>query len=210
LIKRNLATQTALNGCAFRKRIKSDDLDLIVAQNKLKVFDYLSNTVKSTQNYILNGAASTDLIVDEVNKNVIAYCSTDTNIAQNMFMFNYLTGVAVPMKFHSTLIKGTLLSSSIKYFYSFTDLYILRLDYPSYINPKIITFSTPMPLKIYEDSDLETLIMCTQTKNRVILIDVATMSLKYTFPFSLSCLKFDEPYHRLFTNSGSVIKVLSI
>ncbi len=57
----------------------------------------MSDTVKSTQSYLPNGIVSTDLIVDEVNKNVIAYCNTDTNINQNMFMFNYLTGVAVPM-----------------------------------------------------------------------------------------------------------------
>ncbi len=44
----------------------------------------------------------------------------------------------------------------------------------------------------------------------MVLYDVETMTLAYTFPFSLSCLKFDEPSHRLFTNSGSVIKVLSI
>ncbi len=127
-----------------------------------------------------------------------------------MFMFNYLTGVAVPMQFHNTLIKGILLSSSLNYFYSFTDLYILRLDYPAITNPQLISFSTPTPLKIYEDSALGSLIMCTQTKNKVILFDVATMTLSYNFPFSLSCIAFDEPYHRLFTNSGSVIKVLSI
>jgi hypothetical protein len=97
LVKRNLATLTALTGCASRKRIKRDNLELITAQNKLKIFDYMSDTVKSTQSYLPNGIVSTDLIVDEVNKNVIAYCNTDTNINQNMFMFNYLTGVAVPM-----------------------------------------------------------------------------------------------------------------